>query len=156
MPWTEKDAQSANGVHGAEGDRVNILNQTREEYLPLAEKEAASGAKAVEPIKFQPVMSPGNYEAEFAVKGEDVIFHFWPHGYHDAEKNGTVLPRFKRGFQNFLVSAMAKAFDPRRLQIEEDKDMGAIFVKAIGFAHNEFYRKLAIEACELLHKSFES
>lgn len=156
MPWTEKDPKSSNGVHSPDNERAQLLSKTKEEFLPIAEKEASAGDKGVAPISFQPVKSPGTYEAEFAVKGEDVIFHFWPWGYHEAERRGETLPRFKRGFQNFLIKAMSEAFDPKRLVVEDDKDMGAIFVKATGFGTNQFYRNLCIDACERLHKSFES
>lgn len=112
--------------------------------------------KVIEPVHFQPVKSPGNYEAEFAIKDGDVIFHFWPYGFHEAQVREQTPPRFKRGFHQFLVSAMASAFDSRRLEFEDDKDMGAIFVRAKGFADNQFYRQLAIQACEKLHAILES
>lgn len=156
MSWTEKDPKSSNGIHAADTARAQLLSKTKEEFFPIAVKEASGGDKGIAPVEFQPVKSPGTYEAEFAVKGDDVIFHFWPWGYHDAERRGETLPRFKRGFQNFLITAMSEAFDPKRLVVEDDKDMGAIFVKATGFGSNQFYRKLCIEACEKLHKSFES
>lgn len=156
MPWTEKDPKSSNGTHSPSDERAQLLSKTKEEFLPIAVKEASAGDKGIDQVDFQPVKSPGTYEAEFAVKGDDVIFHFWPWGYHDAERRGETTPRFKRGFQDSLMKAMSQAFDPKRVEISEDKDMGAIFVKASGFGSNQFFRKLSIEACELLHKSFES
>lgn len=156
MPWTEKDPKSANGTHSATNERAQLLSKTKEEFLPIAAKEASSGDKGIQTVEFQPVKSPGTYEAEFAVKGEDVIFHFWPWGYHDAERRGETLPRFKKGFQASLAKAMSEAFDSKRVEIQDDPDMGAIFVKASGFGTNQFFRKLSIDACERLHKSFES
>lgn len=156
MPWTEKEAQSLNGSQNTSSERTQVLNETREKFLPIAQKEAAAGAKPIQPIDFQPVKSPGNYEAEFAVKGDDVIFHFWPWGYHDAERRGTALPRFQKDFIDKLNMSMAKTFGSHRLQISEDQDMGAFFVKAVGFGTNQFHRKLCIEACENLHQRFES
>lgn len=154
MSWTEREQNES--AKSASAERQDQLNAAKAEVLPIAQKEAASGKKGFEPIDFQPVKSPGNYEAEFAVKGEDIIFHFWPWGYHDAQDKSRALPRFRKEFSSFLAVSMEKAFgNPKRLQIEEDRDMGAYFVKATGFAINPFHRNLCIEACEDLHKRLE-
>lgn len=155
MSWTEKDQNDS--AKSASADRQDLLNAARAEVLPIAQKEAAQGNKGFGPIDFQPVKSPGNYEAEFALKGEDIIFHFWPWGYHDAQDKNRALPRFRKDFSSLLSVSMEKAFgNPNRLQIEEDRDMGAFFVKAIGFAINPFHRNLCIEACENLHQRLET
>src|SRR5687767_9711082 len=118
----------------------------------VIEEEARAGDKLIEPVNFQPVRSPGNYEAEFAAKGDDIIFHFWPDGYHDAQNKGKHPPRFKKDFGHHLFVAMSATFGPRRLEIENDDDMGAIFVKATGYGTNQFFRTMAISVCEDLHK----
>ena len=156
MPWIAQDTNSNHDPVNTGPERGKSLDDTKSELLPLAQKEAAAGAKPIQPIDFQPVKSPGNYEAEFAVKDDDVIFHFWPWGYHDAERRGTALPRFSKDFIEKLSASMAKTFGQHRLQVSEDQDMGAFFVKAVGYGTNQFHRKLCIEACENLHQRFES
>jgi hypothetical protein len=155
MPWIVRDTNS-NRDSAVDGSvDAKSFENTKSELLPIAHKESLTGAKTIQPIDFQPVKSPGNYEAEFAVKGEDVIFHFWPWGYHEAERRGVALPRFKKNFAEKLNSSMAKTFGQHRIQISEDPDMGAFFVKAVGFGINQFHRELCIEACENLHNEFE-
>lgn len=151
--WTEKDQEQ--GIQNPSNARTQELNQIREESLPVAQREADAGIRPFEPIDFQPVKSPSNYEAEFAVKGEDVIFHFWPWAFHDAQSKGHTPPYFRKDFREHLTVSMSKTFGPNRLQIEEDKDMGAFFVKAVGFGLNSFFRNLCIEACEDLHTRLE-
>jgi hypothetical protein len=119
----------------------------------VIEQEVNTGDKLVDPIIFQPVKSPGNYEAEFAIKGDDLIFHFWPSGYHDAQDKGFTTPHFKRDFSYHLVKVMSDSFSANRIEVENDEDMGAIFVKASGYASNQFYKDMAIMACEKLHKA---
>lgn len=155
MSWTEKKSED-NVIQQTVSQRTAELAQARDEVLPLATAEIAAGDKSIDPIDFQPVRSPGNYDAEFALKGDDLIFHFWPSGFHEAQRNNHTPPRFKRGFTFHLVRVMSDTFGAKRIEIEPDEDMGAVFVKALGQSSNQFYRKLAIEACEKLHKNLDS
>lgn len=151
MSWKE--------IHTASGTYIEVdaakeqkLEEAKKD-LPIIQKEAASGLKPFELIKFQPVLSAGRFEAEFAVKGDDVIFHIWPHGYHEAERDKRHPPRFPKGFADLLVKTMGSAFDPMRIEIHEDRDIGAWFVKAIGYGSSTFYRELSIKAVTSLHKA---
>lgn len=150
MPWTEKNSDGSSGAKtSAEYDLL------KENLLPVAAKEASQD-KNVKPLEFQPVKSPGNYEAEFTRKDDDVIFHFWPWGFHEAQDKGTTLPRFRQGFETFLVQSMSEVFNARTIQIEHDLDMGALFLRCRGAGLNQFFRENAIKACESLHAKFES
>jgi hypothetical protein len=151
MGWTAQDMQSRNTV-GVTADQEKAFEQAKQEALPVVQKEADEGVRPFKPVDFQPVKSPGLYEAEFGVKGEDVIFHFWPWNYHLAEKQGQRPPNFPRSFETYLVQAMGDAFEVRRVEMHKDEDMGAYFVKAKGYASNQFNRELSIRACEKLHK----
>ena len=150
MNWNEKFADGTTGVKSSKE-----YDSKKESLSPLAAKEAQQD-KGIDPIEFQPVKSPGNYEAEFAKKDDDVIFHFWPWGFHDAQDKGTTPPRFKNGFETFLTQVMAEQYGAKRIQLEKDLDMGALFVRAMGASSNQFFREVAIKACELLHQKFES
>ncbi len=149
MTWNEKFADGTTGVKNSKE-----YDSIKETFAPLAAKEAQAD-KGIEPIEFQPVKSPGNYEAEFAKKDDDIIFHFWPYGFHDAQDKEKTLPRFKQGFETFLTQVMAESYGAKRVKLEKDLDMGAIFVRAMGAGTNQFFREVAIKACELLHKKFE-
>jgi hypothetical protein len=150
MPWIEKNSET-NEVASPNDIRSKTLDHAREEGLPVITKEVEAGTKPFDPIQFQPVKSPGIYDAEFGVKGADVIFHFWPSGYHVAQRRGVVTPRFKQGFELALRRTMGDVFDTNRVFIDEDKDMGALFVKASGWGEAQFHRDLCIKACEKLH-----
>ncbi len=132
-------------------DRVQELSKARDEVLPVITQESESGAKPFKRLVFQPVKSPGNYEAEFVVKNDDLVFHFWPSGFHEAERGGLALPRFNKDFETKLQQAMATSFDKPRLDISFDKEMGAWFVLAKSYGTSLFHRNLAISACEKLH-----
>ena len=150
MPWLEKNSET-NEVGKTDAARSKILDETREENLPVIKKESDAGQKPFTPVQFQPVKSPGIYEAEFGVKGSDIIFHFWPSGYHAAEHRGAAAPKFQAGFETQLKLVMAGIFDTNRIKIDSDPDVGALFVRAIGWADNQFYRDLCIKACEQVH-----
>jgi hypothetical protein len=125
--------------------------KAKKETLPRVVKESDEGVRPFIPVEFQPVRSPEHYESEFGVKGNDIIFHFWPWNYHLNEKSDRPTRSFARGFETFLVQAMGDAFDIKRVEISKDEDMGAYFVKANGYATNQFHRDLCIRACEKLH-----
>ena len=150
MSWTQKDQ---------DGSRSDVPPELEKEYekakadsLPRVQKEAGEGVRPFKQVDVQPVRSPKLYEAEFGVKGEDVIFHFWPWNYHVAEKQGHRTPDFPRGFETFLVKALGDAFEAKRIEMEKDEDVGAIFVRCRGYGNNQFHRELCIRACEKLHK----
>ncbi len=150
MSWTEQETQSRE-KKSVTAERQQELDQAREQTLPTLKKEAESGAAPFKPLEFQPVRSPGLFEAEFAVKDEDLIFHFWPYGYRMAERSGQALPAFKRGFKDTLAKAMSEVFEEKRLMLSDDRDVGALAVCAQGYGLNQFNRDLSIKVCEKLH-----
>lgn len=150
MNWKEQLASSRNHISDVPSERAKVYDAEKEVSLPVISRESEKPFEQVHP---QPVISPGIYEAEFMTKNGDVIFHFWPHGYHRAEELDKVPPRFPKAFSSVLKEAMSKALSPTSLDIQEDRDMGAWFVKAKSLAERPFARNLAIEAMELVHKS---
>lgn len=150
MSWLEKNTET-NEVAAPTAVRAQVLDEAREQGLPTITKEAEAGVKPFAQVEFQPVKSPGIYEAEFGVKGGDVIFHFWPSGYHVAERRGVAGPRFKPNFEAELKKVMGSVFDSNRVLIDHDPDVGAIFVRAKGWGEAQFHRDLCIKACEQLH-----
>ena len=150
MSWLEKNYET-NEVAQPTAARALVLDEAREQGLPTIKKEADAGVKPFAQVQLQPVKSPGIYEAEFGVKDSDVIFHFWPSGYHVAERRGVAGPKFKPGFENALKKVMGEVFDAKRVTIDNDIDMGALFVRAKGWGEAQFHRDLCIKACEQLH-----
>jgi hypothetical protein len=150
MSWLEKNSET-NEVAAPTAARAMVLDEAREQGLPTIKKEADAGVKPFEQVQLQPVKSPGIYEAEFGVKGADVIFHFWPSGYHVAERRGVAAPKFKQGFEATLTKVMGDVFDAKRVVVEQDIDVGALFVRAKGWGDAQFHRDLCIKACEQLH-----
>ena len=150
MSWLEKEIET-NKISSTDADSTKVLNAERDAGLPTIVKESDSGQKPFTPVQLQPVKSPGIYEAEFGVKDSDVIFHFWPSGYHVAERRGVAAPKFLPGFEVALGKVMGDVFDPKRVVIEHDRDVGALFVRAIGWGEAQFHRNLCIQACEKLH-----
>lgn len=153
MSWTQKDNESQS-VGSVEGDRSREYDMVRQNNLPKLQKEADDGEVPVQPVEFQPVRSPGIYEGEFGVKMNDLLFHFWPSGYHDALKKQQVPPSFPSRpvpFEIALSASFTDVFGKNRVEVKHDGDMGAYFVKATGFGVNQFHREMAIRACEKLH-----
>lgn len=144
MTWTRKT-----GSGEAERLESEAYEAARAEGLPPIEKE--KGGRGFQPVDFQPVRSPGHYEGEFAVKDDDLLFHFWPYGYHLTEKLGNPLPPFKSGFSEKLFAVLEDVFGRGRCDLSHDPDMGAWFARAKGYGVNQFHRELAIRACEKLH-----
>jgi hypothetical protein len=150
MSWLEKNTET-NEVAAPNAAREQILDEARAEGLPTIKKEADAGVKPFATVQLQPVKSPGIYEAEFGVKDADVIFHFWPSGYHAAERRGAAAPRFKDGFEAAVKKVMGDTFDPNRVAMDTDPDVGALFVRAKGWGEAQFHRDLCIKACEQIH-----
>lgn len=150
MSWIEKQVDTDKHSE-VTGRRAVELDQVREENLPRLRKEADKGQAPFIPVRFQPVRSPGIYEAEFAAKDEDVVFHFWPYGYRKAERAGLAAPRFKKEFEATLTKVMQETFGEARTHVEYVKTMGAFFVQANGWGEHQFMRDLCIKACEVVH-----
>jgi hypothetical protein len=152
MTWTAFHTATRTNLDLNE-DKEAQYDADKKESLPILEKEAKQGMKGFKPIKFQPVHSIGIFEAEFGVKNQDLIFHFWPDGYHQAERDKRVTPRFPKNIGSILLENMSKVFDPMRIEVYEDRDVGAWFVKANGFGDSTFHRELAIKAVTAVHKA---
>lgn len=153
MSWTEREVATGKEVD-VTADKARMLDEVRKSSLPIVQKESESGVRPFETVKLQPVKGIGTFEAEFGLKGDDVIFHFWPYGYHDADRNeGMALPQFPKNFMKILNDAMAKVFNIDRVELALDADVGAWFVKAKGYAQNQFHRNLCIEAVTVLHRA---
>lgn len=149
MNWVERNTE--NTASGVAAPKAAEFDEAKLQVMPVITKEAGRGEVPVQQVHFQPVKSPGIYEAEFANKDGTVIFHFWPYGYHQAERDGKPTPRFKPDFEKKLRAVMVPAFGERALSFEQDKDMGSWFVSAAGWGERQFYRDLAIKACRDLH-----
>jgi hypothetical protein len=151
MSWTKRDQETA-AISPVTGEAANSYDKAREEALPVFKKEVELNAtQTLKPVDFQPVRSPGIYEAEFGVKYNDLIFHFWPWNYHSELKAGKNPPRFKAGFEDALRKVMDVEFGNHRVELKNDEDVGAFSVKCFGFGQNQFHREMAIKACEALH-----
>lgn len=150
MSWSVKTTGVAE-VKTAE--KPAEYDAAKKELLPAAERESGKD-KALQPIEFQPVKSPNNYEAEFARKDGDVLFHFWPWGYHEAQDSQKFLPRFRPHFETFLRASLAETYGQNRYEVTEDPDMGAYFIRIPSGGLNQFYREMAIKLCEMLHKMY--
>jgi hypothetical protein len=150
MSWSQKT--KSNTVESVASTIAKEYDTVRDMSLPIFQKEADQhAAHALQPVDFQPVRSPGIYEAEFGVKYDDLIFHFWPWHYHQETNAGRTAPRFKKGFEEAVAAVMSKEFGANRFEIKLDEDVGAIFVKCFGFGVTQFHREMAIKACENIH-----
>lgn len=147
--WEELDKSTNARFQSAKPE----YDAARKELVPVIQKEEQGGAKPIDLIEFQPVRSKGIFESEFASKGEDLIFHFWPWGYHEADRSNRPTPTFHKYFETSLKTEFCKVFGDHRVVMSLDSDVGAWFVKAIGWGQHEFARKNAIEACTNLHRS---
>jgi len=150
MGWVEQELKNRKKLE-VSPKRAETLNEVKKQVHPIIVKEAAQGDKPFEPLKFQPVKSPGLFEAEFAKKDSDLIFHFWPWGLHEADRNGQPRPPFTPLFRSVLPAVMYKSFGARFVTIEEDRDMGSFFVKVTGFGAKQFWHDLGVKAVTELH-----
>ena len=150
--WRERDLET--GVEGeASLPRAKELTEAREAALPAIQREAERGKKPFTALAFQPVKSPGLYEGEFGKKEMDVIFHFWPYGYHEADRKSLAAPRFPTNFEKHLTDTMGASFGPHRILVRNDLDMGAFYVRAYGWSEQQFWFDLSVKACQALHKA---
>ncbi len=148
MPWIEQEHVSKKKLT-VTTERASVLDKVKAETHPTIAAEAGRGAKPLEPIKFQPVRSPGIFEGEFAKRDHDIIFHFWPWGLHQADKEGVPRPAFKKGFKETMKLVLEKHY--HRIEIEDDRDMGALFVSAPSAGGQQFWHQLAVRAVTDLH-----
>ena len=151
MGWTEQETATRTSTM-VDAEKAKLLDKVRGEVLPVVQKEA-DGVRPFDTIELQPVKGPNAFEAEFGLKGDDVLFHFWPWGYHDADRKGVQPPRFRKDFESLLKGVMGEVFGIGRVELSFDDDMGAWFVLAKGFALNQFHRELCIKAAESLFKA---
>jgi hypothetical protein len=160
MNWIEQKSEILKARTGAglpvDSRRANELAEGREicHGQVLREKgQEGTRKKGFEKLSFQPVVSKGFYEAEFAVRGEDVIFHIWPYGYRKALDDRTPLPKFPKAFQNAMLKAFGEVFGSHRLFVDFDRDMGSFFVRADNFKAHPHHHELSVQACRKLHKA---
>jgi hypothetical protein len=152
MDWFEMQ-EGSNNAANADKNRALVLDSVKEQVRGKIKEEKKAGSKQFKQVRFQPVRSPGIYEAEFGAKGKDLIFHFWPHGYHSADAQSLATPRFSKEFLPRLKTIMSETFGHNRVEIKQDPDVGAIFVKANNWGESQFCRELAIKACEAVHQA---
>jgi hypothetical protein len=152
MNWIEQESRS-NTLSVADQERARLLDMVKKETLPTIKREEEEGAPEFQPLDFTHIKSPGIFEGEFGAKNKDLLFHFWPYGHSQAHREGKRPPNFKPAFKPALKAAMCEVFEANRIEIEEDKDVGAIFVKAKGWGDHQYVRELSIKACEALHKA---
>lgn len=150
MSWTSQDPETRVEIPVSK-EQAFIYDEARREGKPIVEREAARGQMPLEPVKYQPVKSPGIYEAEFASRDGDLIFHFWPAGYHLAERTGLARPRFGPEFADALKKSMEEVFDANRLEIDPTPENGSWYVKARSWGKTQFWFELATKACEKVH-----
>lgn len=152
MSWTEQETVSRTALT-TDAERKRILDAEREASLPVIKKDL-NKQMVSDAVKFQPVKSPGIYEAEFGLVKGALIFHFWPYGYHAADRIQKATPTFFAQFPIELKKVMTKCFNNvQDVEVSEDRDMGSWFVKIPGMSERQFWRASAIEACEKLHKA---
>jgi hypothetical protein len=149
--WVEQELKNRKPLDVSPA-RAKTLDDTKRESHPIIVQEAARGDKPFDPIRFQPVKSPGLFEAEFAKRGNDLIFHFWPHGLHEADRLGQPRPPFLTTFRHELQVAFGANFFAKNVEISDDRDMGAIFVKVSTFGAKQFWHQLSVKVVTDLHK----
>lgn len=150
MSWVEQETQERKQLQ-VTPEREKQLDEVKNEVHPAIVREAAQGDKPFEPIRFQPVKSPGLFEAEFAKKESDLVFHFWPWGLHAADRGDQPRPPFTKDFRPQLTCALHDVFDSNKVTIKEDRDMAAIFVKVEGYGMKQFWFDLAHKVVTNLH-----
>lgn len=151
--WTKKSGDEYETV---DGERAGDYDKSKAEFLPVHERHGQTG-QVIAPLEPQPVFSPGIYEADFVVKGDDLLFHIQPEGWakaieraHELKKN-PVFPSFKPGFNEAVHLAMKGQFDQNRVEIILDEEIHSYFARATGYSKNQFHREMAIKMFEDLH-----
>lgn len=165
MNWLEKDS-SSQAVGAVSASRSKTLDKVRDESLPVVAKQVSRGELPLDPVRLQPVKSPGIYEGEFGQKDfleelgggktqlrKDIVFHFWPYGYGEALRANLAKPKLVDDFPHKLRAIMGREFGEARVEVSYDKDMGSWFVRAIGWGSNQFWFDNSVKACETLHKA---
>lgn len=150
MSWIEQEHQSRKKLTVTD-EKQALLDKVKAETLPTIRQEASKGDKSVAPIRFQEVKSPGLFEAEFGLKEDDLIFHFWPWGLHIAERNGQPRPAFMPGFREALLAAVTATYSAG-VDLQEDRDMGAFSVRVLGAGKKQFWYDLALRTVKDVHK----
>lgn len=150
MSWIEQEHQTKKKLVITD-EKQALLDKVKTETLPTIRQEAAKGDKAVTPIRFQEVKSPGLFEAEFGLKDDTLIFHFWPYGLHAAERAGQPRPAFVPGFREQLLAASTTSYNAG-IDFAEDRDMGAFSVRVFGAGKKQFWYDLALRMVKDLHK----
>lgn len=149
--WHERDQKTGHQGIASE-EKARELDAAKKEQLPSLATET-SGVRPFEQIRFQPVHAHGLFDAEFAVKGKDIIFHFWPYEFHKAQKEmWTRDPKFPKQFPDKLKEAMKKSFAPNRTEQTYDEEMSAYFVKAVGYGEAMSPFVLATDVCRELYR----
>jgi hypothetical protein len=150
MSWKQQLVGSGNGeVRETPAELAKVYDAEKETGIPVLRRDAVD--KPFEPISFQPVTSTNIYEAEFGVTGKDVVFHFWPYNFHLHESVNKIPPRFPKHFPAVLKKSMEDTMSPSTVQILDDREMGAWFVRVVNLAEKPFHRELSIKACEAVH-----
>jgi hypothetical protein len=156
MSWAELDHKTRDSLPMT-GEREALLNEVRKEVRPLIVHEVDQGDKGIEPVEFKEVKSPGLFEAQFGKKYNDVVMHFWPWGFHLAEKRGEPRPAFRAGMRAALELAIFDVYgrsDFVKLSEDEwDREMGAITVLLLGQGAKQFWYELAVKAMKTLHRA---
>lgn len=149
--WKEQLSSVRDGMSDASPERARILDMEKESGIPIITKEPSS--RPFDQVRPQPVIGDKTFEGEFFVKGKDVIFHFWPFGYHKADDLNKIPPRFNKKIESVLKSCFEKNIIRYKVEISEDRDMGAWFVKIVNGSENLFYYDNAIAVCESIHEA---
>lgn len=152
MPWQARDTDTQQRLDVSQSAAAEF-DKAKSDVHHLIAKEADLGVKHFKQLKFQPVIGNGVFEAEFAEKDDDIIFHFWPYNYRLKQKEGKPqLPKFPANAETLLKRALTTSFAENRIELTFDTDMGSYFVKALGYAKSLNPRHLAIEACKKFYQ----
>lgn len=84
---------------------------------PVLEK-AGDTKQNIEALKFTKVLGPDTFDAEFGVKGDDAILHFWSAGSTVMVKNGKAPFPFPKHFMEKLNDALKAEFYEGRYELE--------------------------------------
>jgi len=156
MAWAELDLQTRQDLPMS-AEREALLNEVRNSVRPVITREVDRGDKGIEPVQFKEVRSPGLFEAQFARKQNDVVFHFWPWGFALAEKRGEPRPAFQPGMRVQIREAFVDIYgDSEFLSVTEDdwdREMGSITAIVRGQGAKQFWYDLAVKVVTQLHKS---
>lgn len=151
MGWFEENTNTRHRSEVSDAAKLQKFEEVKSECHAPILKEVDSGMKPFKPVRFQPVQSPGLFEAEFAEKDGDVIFHFWPSGYAEAVAKANTRPNFKATFLPSMEKGFEEFYDPHRLQASFEPELGAYTVRAVGYGDQQFWKKKAIDVCTQIH-----